>query len=650
MANINIESSKPLKLNIPTDYPMDPFPNRISLLFVENKTNLYHKNSVLYKINTTYRSYVYPDDTVEQYGEKPKLENDVPVYQKNSTGQLTSKTSFDTIDDLKLKLKSTDTNVYKRFLNSFKFGLARNDEQVYDLMVTFYNKKDGVFKNEWFLQRYYNSVNGASSIYTDIYGYDIDAQEEGSHLRGVYETNEFKTDADKLINQRNTYFDQNAWKIVDGKSVIERGFDLYSENGTIVTSRKLVEKSDYISRYSEVGGIPTYNTFNNYNAVRLNTPTNRYNTKFNDKSEIVSSINDNLKKVINRINYSDNYMVADFSNKDTHVFSSGEFSKQGYDRLYDIAKTPFNMKNSPDSVESAYYNKNIRTLHKSINANKNYGFSETGRADTINTITILKDDRKIKDQYVSGYTEWKPYEDDLIAFFFYDVVNGRYIPFRAIIKNLTETNNAAWEAQKFIGRADSLYSYTGFTRNLSFGFNVVASSLVELFPIWKRISYIASAVKPSGYTKKQYGEITDRFITPPMFMITIGDLYKYQPVVINNVTVSIPDGALWETMPENSTEDWSYLAGIITTKVPKERIAQLPREIEVTVTCDILEKERPEVGGNHYGHAPLDDIGAELWDANSVYLPKPSSFSRNLRINSEELNARNTMVENTNLE
>lgn len=365
--------------------------------------------------------------------------------------------------------------------------------------------------------------------------------------------------------------------------------------------------------------------------VRFDNGNGNFN-KLNDVSKAdtpASQINDSLKRVISNIGTSQIY-TTNFDNKDTWLLSSGQPSKQGYDRLHDIAKTPYNTKNNPNSVESAYYNGNIRTLDSIINPNKNYGLAGNGRPDKINTLTVLGKDKKIKNNLIAGYTEWKPYDDDLIAFFFYDVVNEKYIPFRATVKNLSEANNALWDELRFIGRSDALYSYSGFTRNLSFNFTIVINSLVELWPTWQRINYLASSVKPSNYTKKlQNDGVTNRFIIPPMFMLTIGDLYKYQPIVITTVSVNIPEGASWETVPENSMEDWAYMAKIIkSTKVTKDKIGQVPREIEMSIACNVLEKERAQVGGCHYGHAVRAQLSA---DSDVEHLQYLEQWSKNIR-------------------
>jgi hypothetical protein len=259
---------------------------------------------------------------------------------------------------------------------------------------------------------------------------------------------------------------------------------------------------------------------------------------------------------------------------------------------------------------------NTRTID-SFTSTNNLRMATTFMSDGINGLGVLGKDRSItttnssvnKDYIEAGWEIWEPYNDDLIAFFFYDVVNEKYIPFRATVKAISEGNTAFWDELRFIGRADQLYSYNGFSRTLSFTFNVVIGSVTELLPSWKKINYLASSVKPSNYTATNdvSNKKFNRFIVPPMFMLTIGDLYKFQPVVITSLNVNIPDDATWETLNEDNSSGWSYLNGIISSPNLKKNYGQLPREVEIAVTCNLLEKERATVGGSHFGHQPRVD-------------------------------------------
>jgi hypothetical protein len=57
---------------------------------------------------------------------------------------------------------------------------------------------------------------------------------------------------------------------------------------------------------------------------------------------------------------------------------------------------------------------------------------------------------------------------------------------------------------------------------------------------------------------------------------------------------------------ENSEQDWSYLNNIITWTGSKGKIAQFPREVDVSLDLTPIFKERPITGMANFGHAPRD--------------------------------------------
>lgn len=383
-----------------------------------------------------------------------------------------------------------------------------------------------------------------------------------------------------------------------------------------------------------------------------------YESKFTEPNvQKVKTLQDTLKSVVNKINNPDTIYLAKTTTY-SKLLSSGDLKAIGYDNLFSNIPSTISPINTYGVIKE--YNtgdgKFPATLDRKSNANKNLKFATSFTSDGLNQLDILKRDDQgrlmipyqgnIRDVH-GNWAEYKPYEDDLIAFFFYDAVNKKYIPFRATIKGISEGNTAFWDELRFIGRADQLYSYNGFSRTLSFGFNVVINSISELLPSWKKINYLASVVKPSNYTRSEnVNNVFNRFIVPPMFMITIGDLYKFQPIVIRSVTMNIPDDALWETLNQYNSEEWTYLNGIIKNPKLEKRYGQLPRDVEINVEGALLEKERAQVGGSHYGHAPRKDnwedflnngelteesflVGAAGTDS-EYYLPKPSDLHKQM--------------------
>ena len=208
---------------------------------------------------------------------------------------------------------------------------------------------------------------------------------------------------------------------------------------------------------------------------------------------------------------------------------------------------------------------------------------------------------------------------------------------------MNENLNADWTAIEYTGRADKLQSYKGFSRTLSFKFNVVANSIKELLPMWQRINYLMSLTKPANYTQgtqNNPSNIYSRFIIPPMVKFTIGDIYKNQPGVIKTVGMNIPDNCAWETLSEEYADknDWNYLNGALTPSGmiqwtdSKGKYAQFPRECELILQMDLLEKERPIVGGNNFGDSvrKLNTQGDYINPNNS------GSFSRKILVVDEQ--------------
>ena len=90
---------------------------------------------------------------------------------------------------------------------------------------------------------------------------------------------------------------------------------------------------------------------------------------------------------------------------------------------------------------------------------------------------------------------------DFIPLYFEDLVNKKYIPFRAYLSGLSDQTAAEWNSLRYLGRADEVSVYNGFTRTGSVEFTVYALSVEELHPMWQRINYVMGLTKPAGYTQ-----------------------------------------------------------------------------------------------------------------------------------------------------
>ena len=414
-----------------------------------------------------------------------------------------------------------------------------------------------------------------------------------------------------------TYFDVPIG--YDSKDVDR--YRKYGDNVGIIPLRKQNNQSTYTN--SDI--LSVYKVYLNTN-VEPYTST-KQSTKFTDKnSESVKTVEDNLKKVLTNIKNA-GYTIKTKSDSDllNPQFSNASFI--GMDFISQLTKNPYSQEKniSPFNYNNGSYLTGFKFEKRKqlLDDDSGKGFSGAQSDDKVNLLNVLS-----VDEFEKKYTD----DSDLIKFYFHDVVNDKYIPFRATITGLNENYNADWTAIEYIGRADKLQSYKGFSRSISFKFNVVANTIKELLTMWQRINYLVGLTKPANYTDGgQTGQsnVYSKFIIPPLVKFTIGDIYKNQPGVIRTVGLNIPDNCVWETLGEKYSKEnnWSYLNGIIQWNDSQGKYAQFPRECELNLSIDILEKERPVVGGNNFGDfvRPLDKNGDYITDSNIS-----ASFSKNI--------------------
>ena len=367
-----------------------------------------------------------------------------------------------------------------------------------------------------------------------------------------------------------------------------------------------------------------------------------YSTKFTDKeSQSVKDVEDNLKKVLDTI-VSAGYTYNGLTSTDIINQQFSNESYKGYDFIKQLTKDPYSQQReeSPFNYRGGYLAQfGLNKRKQLLDDPKGKGMAGSMTSDKINLLTVLNEEDIGLDKKYNGDN------DDIIKFYFHDLVNNKYIPFRATVTGLNENYNADWSAIEYIGRADKLQSYKGFSRTLGFKFNVVANTIKELLPMWQRISYLVGLTKPANYTQggQSNSNVYSRFIIPPLVKFTIGDIYKNQPGVIRSIGLNIPENCVWETVSEETSAkfDWSYLNGRIQWQDSIGKVAQFPRECELVLSMDLLEKERPVVGGTNFGDYYVETRKGSsvqmsgMTNQNEILEEKGTvdSFSKNLYMN-----------------
>jgi len=398
----------------------------------------------------------------------------------------------------------------------------------------------------------------------------------------------------------------------------------------------LIEQSDQLLNYKvlALGAKTLPDTFVNIN----NQPI----------KDIALNLSDEVARIVNNGN---NYVAAltinnilpqQFGQLDV---KSKQFKndKIGFNYLTNLSK---------DTVYTSRFNEN-RGVPTRLGKNVSERFIQpTNNVDYVNSLDVMNQAdflKKYGDD--SKYGKMGP---DIIKFYFYDIVNEKYIPFSATVKGIQDTNSAEWEPIEYLGRPDKLYYYKGFTREVNFNFVVNAHSIKELMPMWQRINYLVGLTRPSNYTLGAAGG----FMVPPMVQLTLGDFYKNHFVVIKSCNVTIPDDSSWETIPEDASapnHNWSWgpnrafawdrLDNIINPRGDKtdsqNKFAQFPRTAEISVQMSILEKDRPRTGRAAWGDARVpivngtDVYGTYNESTGEVTPTTEESFSSNIRYDTD---------------
>jgi hypothetical protein len=115
---------------------------------------------------------------------------------------------------------------------------------------------------------------------------------------------------------------------------------------------------------------------------------------------------------------------------------------------------------------------------------------------------------------------------------------GTTLTFRAYIDSFSDSYNADWKAQTYMGRAESFWKYNSFGRDISLGFTVVADNGNNLNSMYDHLNTLAASLAPT-YTSQGYmaGNIHE---------VTVGNYITNQTGIIQGLTYDIMDESPWD--------------------------------------------------------------------------------------------------------
>lgn len=149
------------------------------------------------------------------------------------------------------------------------------------------------------------------------------------------------------------------------------------------------------------------------------------------------------------------------------------------------------------------------------------------------------------------------------------------LSFRAYLDSLSDSYSGEWAGTKYIGRAEELYTYGGFSRNLSVGFKIAASSAFEMKPLYEKLNRLAGTTAPSY--------LNSTFMRGVFTTLTVGDFVKDLPGIITSLELS------WNT---------DYL---FSSKDDDADVGELPTVLDVTMAFQPVHRFAPEYGRTFIG-------------------------------------------------
>ena len=150
--------------------------------------------------------------------------------------------------------------------------------------------------------------------------------------------------------------------------------------------------------------------------------------------------------------------------------------------------------------------------------------------------------------------------------------NATYLHFRAYINGFKDNYSATWNDVQYVGRGNKFLNYSGYQRDISMGFTIMATSKKELIPMFTKLNFLASSLAPD-YTSAG-------IMRGNMVRMTVGGYLYEVPGVLTSINYSIPDDTTWEiAINAEGAED--------------NTVKELPHRIEVSLAFTPVENFLP---------------------------------------------------------
>jgi hypothetical protein len=143
-----------------------------------------------------------------------------------------------------------------------------------------------------------------------------------------------------------------------------------------------------------------------------------------------------------------------------------------------------------------------------------------------------------------------------------DTKEFTWIHLRAALTSFNDNYNATWNEIKYMGRGNSFYKYGGFTRGITMGLDVIASSKYEQAFMYDKLNYLASVIGPN------YSDVG--YMRGNIIKLTVGDYLNDVYGILTGLSYSIPQESPWDIGRNNDGS------------LDSENSLQLPHYIQIS--------------------------------------------------------------------
>lgn len=204
-----------------------------------------------------------------------------------------------------------------------------------------------------------------------------------------------------------------------------------------------------------------------------------------------------------------------------------------YQTLKDKVNTnPYNSIDGEIPVLREDYMKIVDGIYDADNMHRKYGIPDTGEGKT-DPIYV---NAPQADPKITGATS--DHVKDFIRLSFDYPNTNEPLQFRAIIMGLSNNFSPEWSSTDYVGRPDSVYTYKGVKRAVTFTFMVAANSKVEMDLIYEKLNKLSAMTYPNFNTAG--------IMEGPVIILTIGNYIRYQPGYISSLDFNIEDDYPWD--------------------------------------------------------------------------------------------------------